>query len=898
MFEFGDAIKFAELAWVVYNYGFSPELNASRHYNEFFRDVHQLATSLGDLTRVIYAAHQAVSARGPRPPPVTFGWDYDTLIEIVGDFDATLRECYQIIQTNKSYGASSNPLRNVSWNAIVRPSVERLQQRILMHQSKIQHLLQPFEIDLRLRLHEDLAQRITDVHNDVRATQTDVRSLMADMQALKRRFGISLVDFNPAQPEPVPNTLAIPPAIEEKLESMFMLHPDCETIGSAPSLSDMADAFVRNFDAASPLFETNGTLFEEVGDTLEEYVCLLTCQFLVSKMLNSEEIKQASPASHWPRYVQSLHQNLQNDCNRIDQAGLAASFADEMDSIELSPMWTKEESAPYIESASLSAAIEHILELNIVNTTQGRWKKIDLLRYCDGSDRQFRLIITAGEANQPAADTRPVDFDLENTTLVPRYADPEGKEPLEFVLKIGHEAFPLLFSSASDVYLFQQALTGYRVADDYMPYRIKTMIPVNGNSQMIEELCSLQLWLPDRLDGDRVNDDVDAVDEHVNDTFTSPSRVPTFASQAWATSPTMDQTAFSRVMPRDPRQRQSSSTPSSSTMDHMAFSRAMPLDPQRRRRSSTPASHASQKNTRDPWNPSGATASDHLSSSPTSLTRLSTFPRRTSNGPVSPSRGPQRDQPSRESRASLSSGSSSSNSTLRRRHDGRQGSVSAQSINTTATSVSTATARPVSISGDGNTAAVGTLHCKPSEPMLVFFTRDIRTGVRGILALSLDERFEVNYHACACAKRPGCPVTVIEKAKGESGSGGPLSILRLGGVPGREPWWNILSLAEPMKSHRSTASATDKGNRVWQKVIRISMCFETALQRNEFAGHPCYCANRSEGDLLACLQASHKGRLGLVREKFRRETVGWYHRRYRNQVNMLDRPHQLGFNVD
>lgn len=61
-----------------------------------------------------------------------------------------------------------------------------------------------------------------------------------------------------------------------------------------------------------------------------------------------------------------------------------------------------------------------------------------------------------------------MDFDLESASLVPRYASPTGEEPLEMTLKKRDEMFRLVFCSRPDLYLFQQALTGYEVADDYM----------------------------------------------------------------------------------------------------------------------------------------------------------------------------------------------------------------------------------------------------------------------------------------------------------------------------------------------------------------------------------------------------------------------------------------------
>jgi hypothetical protein len=189
------------------------------------------------------------------------------------------------------------------------------------------------------------------------------------------------------------------------------------------------------------------------------------------------------------------------------------------------------------------------------------------------------------------------------------------------------------------------------------------------------------------------------------------------------------------------------------------------------------------------------------------------------------------------------------------------------------------------------------LHCKPSEPMLVLFTRDVKTGSHGIVAVSLDQRVTANYHACECTRMPNCRLTVIEKTGNDGRSVGALPVLRLGGVQGNRPWWDILSLAESMKSRRSmneASSSGDRRHRVWQRVIRVTMCFQTAAERSEFAGHPCTCTPRFEWQLMKCLLEGHRGRLGIIRENYRRDMVRWYDGRYRQRVNMVNKPHAIG----
>lgn len=881
MIEIGDAIKFAELAWIVLDYGWSPDLNATRQYHEFFRDVESLAQSLEHLTSVIEAARQSFSSRRLNPPPPTFGWDHQSLVEIVGDFNATLRECERLIATNESYAVASGPVKNVRWNAMVVPSVERLRRRIVMHQAKLQHLLRPFEIDLHIRLHADLAQRIDSMHEDVRHTQSDVRTIRRQMEALQRFFDPdAILETEIGPQDPTSNTLVMPNTVRETLEHMLSQRFDGYVDEDGTSaLSDLADAFIRHLDVALHRISDEGVLIEENDNAVKQYICLLTCQFLMSKMKASEDILQAPEDSHWPRYVESLHQQLQNACIAFNQVNGFDFVPHDISSLQIPGIWQQETPAPYIESTRVPAAIDQILELDIINDTPRRWRRINVFRYCDGADRRFRLDISAGDIGQSATETRKVDFDLESTSLVPRYASPTGEEPLELTLKTRDEIFRLEFFSRSDLYLFQQALTGYEVADDYMSYRVKTIFSTNSKIRKINEYSALQLWLPCRLEGVRAVDADSSGEEYIgkiDEPFNLPSRTSTTTSRDGGMSLNPNHT-----IPRRP-----------------VASQASPAIPARR--GSAPLNNFGNWQTRRSWSTRGSSTSGWAPASPTSA-NFNTYasPRRVSTGRGVASRPQASGQESRQTSrtGSLSSNSTSSTETMRRLSGGRQGSFSAPSVNTMATSMSTATARSVSISGQGNIASVGTLHCKPSEPLLVFFTRDLETGTHGIVALSLEQGISANFEACKCKTRPDCHVTAIEASGGQGRGSDILPVTRLGGVAGATVWWNILSLAESMKSRRSSmesSGAIEGGSRAWQKVIRISMQFETLDERRRFAGQPCTCEKKLEGQLMKCLAEGHRGHLGVVLETYRKQMLDWHERRYRQQVNMVDKPQRLG----
>jgi hypothetical protein len=64
----------------------------------------------------------------------------------------------------------------------------------------------------------------------------------------------------------------------------------------------------------------------------------------------------------------------------------------------------------------------------------------------------------------------PIEIDIATAQLVPRYAFHDGKEGLKMLLIQPDKMTRLDFRTRQELYLFQQALTGYKVVDDYMQY--------------------------------------------------------------------------------------------------------------------------------------------------------------------------------------------------------------------------------------------------------------------------------------------------------------------------------------------------------------------------------------------------------------------------------------------
>ncbi|RSL95471.1 hypothetical protein CDV31_013868 [Fusarium ambrosium] len=175
--QLGDAIKFAELAWTVYDYGWAREHNAGENYRDFGADVLTLHSSLAELEKAVSRAQQSLRNHGASDTD-SLGGDQNSLLEIIGDYKATLEECQQLLQRNRRYAQTTGPIRNLDWNINIMPQVEHLRSRIQMHTSRIQHVLKPFQIDLITNIHQDLNRRLRAMHQDVQDVKRTLNSFL------------------------------------------------------------------------------------------------------------------------------------------------------------------------------------------------------------------------------------------------------------------------------------------------------------------------------------------------------------------------------------------------------------------------------------------------------------------------------------------------------------------------------------------------------------------------------------------------------------------------------------------------------------------------------------------------------------------------------------------------
>ncbi|KAM0551916.1 hypothetical protein ACHAPJ_008255 [Fusarium lateritium] len=499
--QVGDLISLGRLAWDVYRYGWNEEYNATRQYTEFGKDVKGLAENLDILNRVVTRADNSLQSQRRQGVPARLRWDNTSLTEIIGDYEATLRECHELLRSNNRYRVGSNPLRNLEWNVLVQPSADQLRQRIILHNSKILHVLKPFEIDLLFRvrqdielMHRDLADRITAAHHDIRRL---MGVLIPDLdEALDQRDQRSVV------------MLGVPADLDDQFRFAALTgHPEYR-IEEDFELNELSDAFILNFHKSTIDFEP-GMLVEDRIPTVDQYVNLLKCVWIFRRIQTSPSLHTANKdTSHWPSYVRQLEDDLSAQCTRFGRDLVKPRIVTPALKRDMFSIWPERESAPLVDVVTKDEMMEQLLEVTLQSYNPSVEKKAKLLRRLDSDGRRFRIIMSGSEqaaSGRPRQKTEIIDFDITSVVFNPQYALPRGVQlAQEIIIRQNERIARLDFVDRSDILKFQQAVTGFKAWASVTQYDCQVIFVLGGVKETIMENACLQLWTPKPTDGSLV----------------------------------------------------------------------------------------------------------------------------------------------------------------------------------------------------------------------------------------------------------------------------------------------------------------------------------------------------------------------------------------------------------
>ncbi|KAH7140108.1 hypothetical protein B0J13DRAFT_61382 [Dactylonectria estremocensis] len=849
----GDIINFGKLAWDIYRYGWSDDLNATKQYNEFGRDVKYLAESLDILTRVVAQANSSLQRQGGYNAVAR--WDRSSLGQIIGDYQATLRECHELLGSNERYRIGSNPLRNIEWNVLVQPTADQLRQRISLHNSKILHVLKPFEIDLLCRvrqdiqhMHHDIVQRISAVHHDIyRIMGVLVPDLEQALHQQAQRH-VTLID------------VPIDMAERFRFEALTDRPEYCSD--AEFELEELSDAFILNFNKGTINFQS-GMIVAERIPPIDQYVNLLKCVWLLKRIQQSPPLQNATHESHWPSYVHQLEDDISSQCTRFGQELVKPDLIPPMMRRDMFSIWPEREPTPLVPVVTGDELMEQLLEVPLQSPAANVEQKAKLLRRMGEDGRRFRILITGTEqtaSGRPRRQTEVIDFDISSVIINPQYALPNNPGMIrEMILRRDERIARMSFTKLSHVLKFQQAITGFKPYESFTQYNAMVSFVIVGRKDPLIEKASIQLWIPKEVEGSLVTSS-DAAAEVTQ--VPSPSRTGSMATSnfgAMPTSPVFGREAF--------------------TMSPSPF--RMSGD----RLSTSPPSRQPGLQTipqRQPPSPGFFNSSWQRQDSPTELG--TTPPNRQSfMGMQSPVRRPVGQPPSsRRSSTLATTMSNTTNGTSPGRSLSISSTVSTSAVSNTSNS-SGSDVRSTTISTGTNTT--GLLHRRPPKPMLVLFTQNPQDGKSSFVTIQIDEETSVNPDRCNCRRsgREGtmCPIAAIERRGGDAN----LAARRYEStsLAGKDMDWNIARLA--LSNPVSTSNAA-----TWEKLKRLSIMFPDPSTRAAFGGTPnqCRCKVRTQGELTNCLNSGHKGLWGRVQEVYRRQASAYHQVRYGAQQQVVN----------
>lgn len=359
-----------------------------------------------------------------------------------------------------------------------------------MHNIRIQNVIKPFEIDLITKFHGDLVQRITGLHTDVLCIKRHISALIAEKYP-------EVAKALTQQAEQELYSVRIPDSVLVRLQGML---EHCHDDGSGRSLTlqEMADCFLVHFNKSTVQCQSapHGS---KTCPPVAHYIELLKCQLLMYRMKTTNELQNPPRMSHWPGYIGALEEKLSQECARF-RTELTAPDTSNCEDGQLA-FWPEDEPITSPPEPISSSAYSSVLEVPLaIEPGSATWKTMQLLR-AKHSDRRFRIIESWGYDNESSAqEPKVVNFNTDTAALIPIYADPVGERgsppPLEVVLEENHVSHQYVFLDIKHVLLFQQALTGFKVAADYMQSHAVAMFIRPGQQKSVKEDVTVQLWLP------------------------------------------------------------------------------------------------------------------------------------------------------------------------------------------------------------------------------------------------------------------------------------------------------------------------------------------------------------------------------------------------------------------
>lgn len=351
--------------------------------------------------------------------------------ELIGDFNATLKECREILENNRGIvkdGAGF--VQNVMWGQSTQKKVDEQRTRIQFHVQKIEFFMESVRLE------------------QSNARDGDIQEILAHTRELR---GLSL------------NTSLEP--IPEWLGSRFR---EALKINPPVSYTDIDNfPLEHGYEALYLHYKQSTVISLPTGDqTMEQYLDLLKAHWIVETLKRGAPYKALRPGSYYLRTIARLERLISDQYAR---PGLTTFSEEDLSKLNESSflIWPVQKAATPRQLTEPSGLEEKILEISLpeLPTVQ----KEDLVVFQRGpmTLRLARNIVPAvGPLRQ---ESEKINTHIDR--FIPLYAVPpskSGSPPLAIKICDGKETGGTVYElkSEGDIFSLQRAVTGYEVVSD------------------------------------------------------------------------------------------------------------------------------------------------------------------------------------------------------------------------------------------------------------------------------------------------------------------------------------------------------------------------------------------------------------------------------------------------
>ena len=368
----------------------------------------------------------------------------NTLPEIIGDFQQTLRDCDSLLKNKSKFKRSpANLVDNVAWHAKTESEVNSLVKRLQFHMMKVNFIIKPLEIQL-----------LSGISRQQQQFSKELAALRAQMN--------------------LPNTLTQEGCfhVPEELSDRFQKALAADNLDSSQArdglpLKEGFDALVYHFARSTENFQPSSGLGQEVPE--EQYLNLIKAKWIIDRIKENDHLLSPGPKSLWTECIMELDDKVRGQFVRFQQNDLSPPPLDALIRLpdKSFSIWFGEEPPPRPSALiERQPSDEKVLELPLQGAHGTYQSTLTVFRK---SDTTLRLVSATEDQNDNFLLLDRMDVNMNQTGLVPVFAASQDTSTVNsnvLLCNQGQNAKCYSLREPADVVRFQRALTGYRVSHD------------------------------------------------------------------------------------------------------------------------------------------------------------------------------------------------------------------------------------------------------------------------------------------------------------------------------------------------------------------------------------------------------------------------------------------------